>query len=168
MINYKIKKRKAMKIKIMKQLLFMLLLSAALLNEAGAQDSTIYTKDGVPLQVRSTGNNTLVELNHPDSIFNFSIAVAKFPPGKKLDWHYHPGGQILIITEGIGYYQERGKPKRIVRKGEVVKCLPGVEHWHGSSAETGVTYLATSPAHRGATVWLEKVKDEDYNSKTDK
>ena len=118
-----------MKIKkhIMKQLLFfMFLLSAALLNKTAAQDSTIYTKDGVALEVRATGNNTLVELNHPDSVFNFSVAVAKFPPGKKLDWHYHPGGQILIITEGIGYYQERGKTKRVVRKGEVIKCLPGV------------------------------------------
>ena len=153
----------------MKQvLLFMTLTSYALFNKAVAQDSTIYTKDGVPLEVRSTGNNTLVELSRADSIFNFNVAVAKFPPGKKLDWHYHPGGQILIITEGVGYYQERGKPKRVVNKGEVIKCLPGVEHWHGSSVEAGVTYLATSPAQRGATVWLQKVTDEEYNSKTNK
>ena len=153
----------------MKQLLlFMILSSAVLSNKVVAQDSTIYTKDGVALEVRNTGNNTLVELYKADSIFTFNIAVAKFPPGKKLDWHYHPGGQILIITEGIGYYQERGKPKRIVRKGEVIKCLPGVEHWHGSSVETGVTYLATSPAQRGATVWLQKVTDEEYNSKANK
>jgi len=153
----------------MKQFLLSLtILSAALLNKTVAQDSTIYTKDGVPLEVRSTGNNTLVELSRADSIFNFNVAVAKFPPGKKLDWHYHPGGQILIITEGVGYYQERGKPKRVVNKGEVIKCLPGVEHWHGSSVEAGVTYLATSPAQRGATVWLQKVTDEEYNSKTNK
>jgi|SRR6187431_2625853 len=153
----------------MKQvLLFMFLLCGALLNKAGAQDSTIFTKDGVPLEVRNTGNNTLVELYRADSIFTFNIAVAKFQPRKKLDWHYHPGGQILIITEGIGYYQERGKPKRIVRKGEVITCLPGVEHWHGSSVEAGVTYLATSPAQKGATVWLQKVTDEEYNSKANK
>jgi len=149
-------------------LLFLTLLSSALLNKTVAQDSTIFTKDGVPLEVRSTGNNTLVELYRADSIFTFNIAVAKFPAGKKLDWHYHPGGQILIITEGIGYYQERGKPKRIVHKGEVIKCLPGVEHWHGSSVEAGVTYLATSPAQKGATVWLQKVTDEEYNSKANK
>ena len=153
----------------MKQLLLFITLSSAVLsNKAVAQDSTIYTKDGVALEVRNTGNNTLVELSRADSIFNFNIAVAKFPAGKKLDWHYHPGGQILIITEGIGYYQERGKSKRIVRKGEVIKCLPGVEHWHGSSVEAGVTYLATSLAQRGATVWLQKVTDEEYNSKTNK
>ena len=153
----------------MKRLLaFMILLCAALLDKAAAQDSTVFTKDGIPLEVRSTGNNTLVELYKADTIFTFNIAVAKFPAGKKLDWHYHPGGQILIITEGIGYYQERGKPKRIVHKGEVIKCLPGVEHWHGSSVESGVTYLATSPAQKGATVWLQKVTDEEYHSKTDK
>lgn len=148
----------------MKQIfLAIALLSTALLNKAGAQDSTIYTRDGVGITVHATPNNTLAELYKADSVFNFNIAVAKFPPGKKLDWHYHPGGQILIITEGVGYYQERGQPKRIVRKGEVIKCLPGVEHWHGSSVESGVTYLATSPAQRGPTVWLEKVKEEDYN-----
>ena len=152
----------------MKQIFYSILLLATISISAVAQDSTIYTKDGVALEVRDTGNNTLVELSRADSIFNFNVAVAKFLPGKKLDWHYHPGGQILIITEGVGYYQERGKLKRIVRKGEVVKCLPGVEHWHGSSVETGVTYLATSPAQRGATVWLEKVTDEQYNSKTNK
>jgi len=149
----------------MKQLfLFLTLLSAALLNKTAAQDSPVFTKDGVPIPVRNTGNNTLVDLYHADSVFTFNIAVASFPPGKKLDWHYHPGGQILIITEGIGYYQERGKPKKIVHKGEVIKCLPGVEHWHGASVETGVTYLATSPAQKGATVWLQKVTDQEYQS----
>src|SRR5687767_12384808 len=102
----------------MKQLLlFMTLLFAVLLNKVVAQDASIFTKDGVALPVNNTGNNTLVELNKADSIFTFNIAVASFPPGKKLDWHYHPGGQILLITEGIGYYQEKGKPKKIVHKG---------------------------------------------------
>lgn len=148
----------------MKQILYTTLLLVVITLKAEAQDSTVYTKDGAALLVRNTGNNTLVELNHPDSIFNFNIAVAKFPAGKRLDWHYHPGGQILIITEGFGYYQERGKAKRIVNKGEVVKCLPGVEHWHGASLETGVTYLATSPAEKGPTVWLQKVTDEEYST----
>ena len=149
----------------MKQLLLLMtLLSAAVFTKAVAQDTSSFTQDGLVLTVRNTGNNTLVELNKADSIFTFNIAVASFPPGKKLDWHYHPGGQILLITEGIGYYQEKGKPKRTVHKGEVIKCLPGVEHWHGASVETGVTYLATSPAQKGATVWLQKVTDEEYNS----
>lgn len=153
----------------MKQvLLSTIVLTVAFITKTKAQEASIFTKDGKTLEVRNTGNNTLVELHKADSTFNFNIAVATFPAGKKLDWHYHPGGQILLITEGIGYYQEKGKPKQTVRKGEVITCQPGVEHWHGASAEAGVTYLATSPAQKGATVWLQKVTDEEYNSKTNK
>jgi len=128
-----------------------------------AQDaSTIFTKDGVKLHVNNTGNNTLVELNKEDSLFAFNIAVASFPAGKRLAWHSHPGGQVLVITDGVGFYQERGKPKLTVRKGEVIKCLPGVEHWHGASAETGVTYMATYSTKKRTTIWLLPVTDEEY------
>jgi quercetin dioxygenase-like cupin family protein len=150
----------------MKKTLFLTaLLCVIFFGNVMAQDAnTIFTKDGKPLEVRTTPMNTLIELNKADSIFKFNIAVANFPAGKKLDWHYHPDGQILVYTDGIGYYQERGKPKRVVQKGEVIKCMPGVEHWHGASAESGASYMATNSVLKGATVWLEKVSDEDYNS----
>ena len=141
---------------------YSILLFAVISTKVAAQDILIFTKDGVALPVSKPGPASLVELYKADSIFNFNIAVAAFPPNKKLDWHYHPGGQILVITEGIGYYQEKGKPKKIVHQGEVIKCLTGIEHWHGSSIETGATYMATSPAQKGATVWLQKVTDEEY------
>jgi len=100
--------------------------------------SIVYLKEGIPLNVLKTSSNSLVELNKEDSLFSYNIAVAEFEAGKKLAWHYHPGGQVLIITEGAGFYQERGKPKRLVKKGEVIKCMPNVEHWHGASLESGV------------------------------
>src|ERR1700759_1611619 len=69
-----------------------------------------------------TGNIWLSELSVGDSNFDPTIAMAADAPGTKLDWHMHPGGQVLLITEGTGYYQERGKPVRIVHKGDVIKC----------------------------------------------
>jgi len=45
-----------------------------------------------------------------DSTFDPSIAMATYEAGAKLDWHSHPSGQVLLISEGAGYYQERGKP----------------------------------------------------------
>lgn len=130
-----------------------------------AQDAgTKFSVNGVPLNVTNTGNNTLVELNKEDSLFAFNIAVASFPPGKRLAWHSHPGGQVLVITDGAGFYQERGKPKQLVRKGEVIKCLPGVEHWHGASNETGVTYIATYSTKKGTTVWLQPVTEEEFKN----
>jgi|SRR6218665_141039 len=149
----------------MKRFLPLTFLLAFLYNHAAAQDNTSFTKDGVTLPVINTGNNTLIELIRADSTFGFNIAVASFPAGKKLDWHHHPGGQILVITEGTGYYQEKGKPRQTVHKGEIIKCLPGIEHWHGASQDSAVTYMATSPAQKGPTVWLQKVTDEEYNGK---
>jgi len=49
--------------------------------------------------------------------------MATYDAGAKRDWHSHPGGQVLLITEGTGDYQERGKPARIVHKGDVINAL---------------------------------------------
>ena len=111
-----------------------------------------------------TGNIWLSELNVGDSTFDPSIAMATYDVGAKLDWHVHPGGQVLLITEGTGYYQERGNPARIVHKGDVIKCAPGVEHWHGATPDDSFAYIAVTPTAKGKTIWLEHVTDKDYNS----
>ena len=96
---------------------------------------------------------------------NSSIGTVTFEPGARTAWHRHPGGQILLVTEGKGYYQERGKPVQIMQKGDVMKCLPGTEHWHGASPDTKVTHIAIGPnAEKGSAVWLQKVTDQEYRS----
>ena len=73
------------------------------------------------LKSKDAGAATLIELLKADSTFPFNMVSATFSPGKRLDWHKDPNGQILVITDGTGYYQERGKPKQMVRKGDVIK-----------------------------------------------
>jgi len=68
----------------------------------------------------------------------------------------------INALEGTGYYQEKGKPIQIVHKGDVIKCLPGVEHWHGATPESGFTYIATTPTQKGKTIWLKRVTDVEY------
>jgi quercetin dioxygenase-like cupin family protein len=99
-----------------------------------------------------------------DSTFDPSIAVATYDAGAKLDWHIHPGGHVLLITEGTGYYKEKGKPIQIVHKGDVIRCPPGVEHWHGAAPNSSFAYIAITPTQKGKTVWLRPVSDEEYNS----
>jgi quercetin dioxygenase-like cupin family protein len=111
-----------------------------------------------------TGNIWLSELNVGDSTFDPSIAMATYAAGAKLYWHSHPGGQVLLITEGSGYYQERGKPARLVHKGDVIKSAPGVEHWHGATPTSTFAYIAVTPTQKGKTAWLEPVSDKDYNN----
>lgn len=142
-----------------------ILITAFLCNHLKAQDSTLFPRGEIG---KNTGNYTgtiwLSELNHPDSNFTFSIAQAVYAPGSKLSWHIHPGGQYLLITDGTGYYQEKGKPAQIVHKGDIIKCLPGVAHWHGAAPDSSFAYIAVSPTTKGRTEWLQAVTDEEYNS----
>jgi quercetin dioxygenase-like cupin family protein len=147
-----------------KALYLMILLFAALFTKAVAQDTSIFPKGEIATVNNHTGTVWLTELNNSDSLFNFSLAQATFAPGAKLDWHIHPAGQYLLITQGTGYYQERGKPIQIVHKGDVIKCLPGVEHWHGASPNSSFAYIGATPVQKGKTIWLQRVTDEEYNS----
>lgn len=142
--------------------LIMSLLAAALSTQAVAQSAPIFPKGDVSTTDNHVGMVWLNELSKPDSTFQYSIAVATFAASARLDWHSHPGGQILLFTDGIGYYQEKGKPRQTVRKGDIVKCLPGVEHWHGATPTSGVTYLATTPTQKGKTSWFKRVTDTEY------
>jgi len=100
-----------------------------------------------------------------DSTLNCQIANVVFEPGARNNWHTHPGGQILIVTDGIGYYQEKGKQIQLLRKGDVVNILPDVEHWHGASTNSEFTHIAINTnTQKGIVVWLQRVTDEEYKS----
>lgn len=98
-----------------------------------------------------------------DSINPTAIGNVTFEPGARTKWHLHPGGQILLVTDGVGYYQEKGQSKKILRKGDVIKCPPNVPHWHGASSDKHFVQVAVTNRHLGETVWLEEVTDEVYN-----
>lgn len=99
-----------------KVLSLVILLSAVFSIKVAAQDATLFPKGEISVTNNHTGTIWLTELNQPDSIFNFSLAQATYEPAAKLDWHIHPAGQYLLITEGSGYYQEKGKPGQVVHK----------------------------------------------------
>ena len=112
-----------------------------------------------------TGTAWIKPLVAKDDIFNCVIGNVVFEPGARNNWHTHPGGQILIVTEGTGYYQEKGKPIQLISKGTVVQIPPGIVHWHGATPDTGFTHIAISTnTQNGVVDWLDSVTDEEYNS----
>jgi quercetin dioxygenase-like cupin family protein len=127
--------------------------------------STIFPKgDKAPAEY-FTGAAWVRMLVPNDDTFNCQVANVTFEPSARNNWHTHPGGQILIVTDGTGYYQEKGKPIQPLRKGDVVKILPDVEHWHGASPDSEFTHIAINTnIQKGIVVWLERVTDEEYNS----
>ncbi len=112
-----------------------------------------------------TGNAWNTSLIANDSIYNTVIGNVYFEPGARSNWHTHPSSQVLIITDGAGYHQIKGQPIQTIRKGDVIKCPPNVEHWHGASPDTGMQQLYILPkTENGIVTWLGKVTDEEYNS----
>lgn len=100
-----------------------------------------------------------------DSTYNTVVGNVYFEPGARSNWHTHPSGQILIITDGVGYHQIKGQARQTIKKGDIVKCPPNVEHWHGASPDTGLLQMYILPkTENGVVEWLEPVTDEEYNN----
>jgi len=71
-----------------------------------------------------TGTAYLQMLVAADSLNTTSVGNVTLEAGARTKWHSHPAGQILLVTNGTGYYQEKGQPKKILYKGDVIKCPP--------------------------------------------
>lgn len=96
---------------------------------------------------------------------NFSVASVTFEPGARANWHTHPAGQTILVTEGKGLYQEKGKAIRTLNKGEVILCNPDIEHWHGASSTSSMTHVVITNYKGDSQVnWLKPVTDEEYTA----
>lgn len=83
-----------------------------------------------------TGAAWLKGLVTSDENTNCMITEVLFEPQARNNWHTHGSNQILIVTKGIGYYQEEGFPIQKIKVGDVVNILPGIRHWHGASKDS--------------------------------
>ncbi len=96
--------------------------------------------------------------------FNCPIGNVTFEPGCRNNWHKHPGGQILLVTGGRGWYQEAGKPAQELHPGDVVMIPAEVKHWHGAAKDSWLVHLSVETnVQNGPAQWLEPVSDDEYN-----
>lgn len=106
--------------------------------------------------------NTLVPMDETGS---YVVNNVSFEPGGRTNWHTHATGQILLVTDGEGFYQEKGKPARVLAKGDVVVIPSTVKHWHGASKLRGMVHIAiTNNSPQGPVKWLAAVTEEEYES----
>ena len=112
-----------------------------------------------------TGRSYLNPLTDPEK--TQFIANVTFEPGRRNNWHIHHategGGQILLVTDGEGWYQEWGEPARKIVAGDVVYIPANVKHWHGATADRWMSHVAfEAPGTECANEWCEPVTDEEY------
>ena len=139
--------------------------SAQTRTETGTDTGAIFPKGQRAPTSNFTGTVWVQQLIEPDSAFNIPVGYVTFEPGARSYWHSHAGGQVLLVMGGIGYYQERGKPIQILRKGDAVKCPSNVPHWHGASPTVGFMQVAITPnTAKGRVTWMQPVSEQEYNS----
>lgn len=112
-----------------------------------------------------TGTVWLNMMGASDSTLHARFGNVTFEPGARTNWHAHPGGQILLITKGQGYYQAKGQSARLLQAGDFVEIPPDVVHWHGAGPESEFAHIAISlNTDEGGTLWLGPVSDEEYSN----
>ena len=88
-----------------------------------------------------------------------------FEPCTRTYWHKHTGGQILLVVAGERRIQFRNEKPIIIKKGDIVRIPPDVEHWHGGGLNSWMSHLSLMPNNPGnETIWLEPVSDEEYRA----
>ena len=85
----------------------------------------------------------------------------RFEPGSRTKWHSHEGGQIILVEEGVGLYQNKGGPVMELHAGETTYCPPNVVHWHGAAPDQGGVQFNVS---RGGITWLDEVTEKEYTA----
>ncbi len=115
------------------------------------------------------GNSWLNPLTSGAPVF---IANVTFEPRCRNNWHIHKadkgGGQILLCTDGEGWYCEEGKKPVKLIPGDTVVIPANVKHWHGAAKDSWFSHLAVEcPGENTQNVWLEPVSDEEYNALSD-
>jgi 4-carboxymuconolactone decarboxylase len=111
-----------------------------------------------------TGNAFLTPLVAKDKNNDFSAGSVTFTPGARTNWHTHPKGQVLLVIEGNGLYQEKGKPVQPIKKGDVINIPENIEHWHGATADNKMVHIAiTNFKEDVQVIWLQPVTDEEFS-----
>ena len=126
-------------------------------------DSTLFPKGNKLSNEYFTGDAFLTTLIARDKNNDFAVGCVSFEPGARTHWHTHPRGQVLIVIEGEGFYQEKGALARGLKKGDVVNIPENTEHWHGARPVNKLVHIAiTNYKGEENVVWLNAVSDEEY------
>jgi quercetin dioxygenase-like cupin family protein len=111
-----------------------------------------------------TGAVYVDQIAAPSAGSRLSVSNVHFAPGARTAWHWHPNGQTLYVTYGVGRVQRRGGSIEEVRPGDAVFFDPDEEHWHGAAPTRFMTHLSMVDvdAEGNSATWGDHVTDEEY------
>ena len=109
-----------------------------------------------------TGDVYVSSLKKVDGPSKLIASIVRFTPGARTNWHIHTAGQILLIEEGRGRWQEMGDSIKELVVGQPVLTKPNVLHWHGAAPDQAALQFSV---YAGMLEWKQAVTDEEYLGK---
>ncbi|MBM9616572.1 cupin domain-containing protein [Desulfobulbus rhabdoformis] len=135
------------------------------------KDAQVFYKEGTQKTFKGPANlftgDVDVQMLFPgNETAHYSGAYVTFQPGARTNWHYHPAGQHMVVTSGVGLTGTRDGKILSFKAGEAIWCPPDVDHWHGATPDAPMTHLVITGSLEGKNViWKEKVTDDQYLGK---
>lgn len=96
------------------------------------------------------GDARFCDLHKWESAATDSVSHVTFHDGACTKWHEHEGGQLLVVTHGVGFVETADDGRFVVEVGDVVIAQPGERHRHGAAPGSKMSHLAVS---RGTVLW---------------
>ena len=113
-----------------------------------------------------TGDVDVQMLFPANETAHYSGAYVTFQPAARTNWHFHPAGQHMIVTSGVGLTGTRDGKILEFKAGDAIWCPPNIDHWHGATPNAPMTHLVITGDLMGKNViWKEKVTDAQYYGK---
>ncbi|PKQ66674.1 hypothetical protein BZG01_10380 [Labilibaculum manganireducens] len=132
-----------------------------------AISESVFPKGEILKSNNFTGTVWLKMMGASDTSLHAAYGNVTFEPKARTNWHSHPGGQLLFITKGKGYYQAKGETARLLRAGDFVEIPPNIEHWHGAAPESEFAHIAISlNTNLGGAEWKSAVSETEYLNAT--
>ena len=137
--------------------------TAELRGSIGNMEELVFAPgNALNLPTSFTGTAYIRPLIPHEETYNFpQTNLVSFEPGARSHWHTH-GGMVILVTDGVGYYQEEGKAAQIIRKGDVIESPAGVKHWHGAAPDSWFSQIVIYDASYTEGGTAEEVMNEEY------
>ncbi|MGJ1419472.1 hypothetical protein ACR79T_07585 [Sphingobacterium spiritivorum] len=161
----------------MKKYMFILVLSIGLLSFTTARltctacpESIVITHRGQQkiTEDKIAGEGIVQKLGDKYSHTDMRVSNIRLTANSYLHWHSLPGGQLMIVTEGKGYYQSKGKEVIKIQKGDVIETTPGLYYWQGAAPDADLEFISISTQKSDSLInWHEQVSDKEYQAAID-
>ena len=129
---------------------------------AGEQQAPPAAGQAAPPAGRGTFMNNFTGTIAVQQTQGMNMSRFRFEMGARTNWHLHSAGQLLLVEEGRGRWQELGKPVQNTAAGQPVYLTPNVVHWHGAAPDSPAVQFSV---YSGTLEWKQAVTDAEYAGK---